>query len=114
MHIVQGQRSHLTPIVVRLRVLPKGDYKISKAEVVRLCVLPKGDYIISFLTSSNRVFYPWAMITFHDHVCFPRAMNAFTPDVVRLCVLYKGHDCMPHPMIYHHVCYPNLKMACHT
>ena len=63
-------------VVVRLWLLPKGDYSNAKDDVVQPCGMSKGEDIMSFLTSFNHVFYPRTMITFLDNVCFIKAMNA--------------------------------------
>ena len=65
MYIVQVQLSHLTLIVVRLYVPPKGYYSISKDDVLRSCVLSKGYDNMSFLRLSNCVFNPMDMNTLH-------------------------------------------------
>ena len=56
----------------------QGRYSTTKADLVRSYVLSKGDDNISFLTSSNCVFYPRVIITLY-------AQHRAT-----LCMLIKG------------------------
>ncbi|TMW84816.1 hypothetical protein EJD97_024314 [Solanum chilense] len=37
-----------------------------------------------------------------------------THDVVRLCLLTKGHAGMPHLTLFDRLCCPRLMMACHA
>ena len=49
MYIVQGKWLHLTHVIVRLCMRPKGNYSIAKADIVWSCGLSKGDDIILFM-----------------------------------------------------------------
>ena len=74
------------PDVVPQCVLPNGDNGMSH-QMSFDCVLPKGLASMPLPTWSGIVCYPWAMIT-------------ATHDVIRLCMLSKGNDDMPHLMSF--------------
>ena len=69
----------------------QGRYSTRKADVVRLCVLSKGEDNMSFLMSSNCVFYSKAMITLY-------ALHCET-----LCILPKGDEGLPRLPYFEHV-----------
>ena len=118
MSVGQMRRWHVTP------------------DIIRPCVLPKGRVGIPRFISSNSMSSPRAIMTCHarrrSSVCVvqrdpdippptsysrlgcPRAMQHVTPNIIRLRVLHKGYDGMPHPTLCDHVSCPRAMMACHA
>ena len=122
-------------------------------DVVRLCVLPKGDDGMPRPTSFDSVCFPKAMMACHarrcltvcavrrrrchamldvtDSVCFPRAVMSYHARHYRPCVLSKGGDVLPRPMLpsmcavqerrchathdfAERVCCPRAVISCHA
>ena len=117
---VQRRRWHVTPYIVRLRVLPNHNVGIATLHVIRPCVLSKVHVGMPRPRLFDQLCCPRAMLTFHARrrrivYAFQQQRWHATPDVarscirskgdyciattyvVRMCVFHKGDDGMPHP-----------------
>ena len=124
-YVVQGRWFKATPDVFPPCVLSKGDDGMARStyptvgaalgpcehatpDVLWSCVLSNGDDKMARQTSSNRVFFPRAMITYHtQHTpTVPIVQGQWwnlMPDVVWLFVLPKG---------YYSIAMPDVVLSC--
>ena len=88
-------------------------------DIVHLCVQSKGYDDKPHLTSFNHVCCPRVMMACHARcrrTVFPvQGLPWYaTPNFIRPCVLCKGDDSMPCPLLSDHVYWSRAMMECHA